>query len=172
MAGRSVSVTVVGGETIAAQLRQVPASVRPLFEEAAKFGREEMAKRAKPHAADKGTLAEAVTYELSGAGVALSARVGIIGRGHGMRSSLGGLAPTVNYGRRAGLAPPVRRIKAWLKSHGFHANPKAIQRLIADRGTQGVFFLEHTAEELGKKLPELIREHERRIEERWARKAA
>ena len=172
MPQRPVLITLIGREAIVAQLRRVPDMLRPLYEDAAKFGREEMAKRAKPHAADKGTLAEAVTYELSGAGVALQARVGIIGRGHGMRSSLGGLAPTVNYGRRAGLAPPVRTIKAWLKSHGFHANPKAIQRLIAARGTQGVFFLEHTAEELGKKLPELIREHERRIEERWARKAA
>ena len=172
MAGRSTTVEVIGGEAIAAQLRHVPDMLRPLYEKAAKFGREEMAKRAKPHAADKGTLAEAVTYELSGAGVALQARVGIIGRGHGMRSSLGGLAPTVNYGRRPGLAPPVRTIKAWLKSHGYHADPKAIQRLIAARGTQGVFFLEHTAEALGEKLPEMIREHERRIEERWARRAA
>jgi len=172
MVERSTTVTVIGGEAVAAQLRQVPDMLRPLYEDAAKFGREEMAKRAKPHAADKGTLAEAVTYELSGGGVALHARVGIIGRGHGMRSSLGGLAPTVNYGRRAGLAPPVRTIKRWLKSHGYHANPKAIQRLIAARGTQGVFFLEHTAEALGEKLPEMIREHERRIEERWARRAA
>jgi len=172
MAAQNTTVTVIGGEAIAAQLRQVPDMLRPLYEDAAKFGREGMARRAKPHAADKGTLAEAVTYELSGAGVALHARVGIIGRGHGMRSSLGGLAPTVNYGRRAGLAPPVRTIKRWLKSHGFHADPKAIQRLIAARGTQGVFFLEHTAEELAKKLPELIREMERELEAKWGRRAA
>ena len=172
MAAQNTTVTVIGGEAIAAQLRQVPDMLRPLYEDAAKFSREEMAKRAKPHAADKGTLAEAVTYELSGAGVALQARVGIIGRGHGMRSSLGGLAPTVNYGRRPGLAPPVRTIKAWLKSHGYHADPKAIQRLIAARGTQGVFFLEQTAEALGEKLPELIRQMERELEAKWGRRAA
>jgi len=172
MAGRSTTVTVIGGEAIAAQLRRVPESVRPLFEEAAKFGREEMAKRAKPHSADKGTLAEAVTYELSGAGVSLSARVGIIGRGQGMRSSLGGLAPTVNYGRRAGAPPSIRRIKAWLKSHGYHANPRAVAALIGQRGTKGVFFLEGAADALGKKLPELIREMEREIEAKWGRKAA
>ena len=161
MAAQNTTVTVIGGEAIAAQLRQVPDMLRPLYEDAAKFGRE-----------DKGTLAEAVTYELSGAGVALQARVGIIGRGHGMRSSLGGLAPTVNYGRRPGLAPPVRTIKAWLKSHGYHADPKAIQRLIAARGTQGVFFLEQTAEALGEKLPELIRQMERELEAKWGRRAA
>lgn len=171
MAGQSVSVTVIGGETIAAQLRAVPSSVRPLFESAAKFGREEMAKRAKPHPADKGTLAEAVTYELSGGGVALHARVGIIGRGHGMRSSLGGLAPTVNYGRRPGRPPSIKRIKAFLKSHGYDMNPRVKQMMIARGGTKGVLFLEGAAEALGKKLPELIREMEREIEAKWKRAA-
>ena len=172
MAERGLTVTVIGGEAIAAQLRQVPTSVRPLFEEAAKFGREEMAKRAKPHAADKGTLAEAVTYELSGGGVALQARVGIIGRGHGMRSSLGGLAPTVNYGRAPGRPPSIKRIRAWLKSHGFHANPRRVQAIIAAQGTKGVFFLEGASEALLKRLPELMRQVEREIESKWGRRAA
>jgi len=172
MAERSVSVTVIGGEAIAAQLRQVPDMLRPLYEDAAKFGREEMAKLAKPHDADKGTLAEAVTYELSGAGVALQARVGIIGRGHGMRSSLGGLAPTVNYGRRPGRPPSIKRIRAWLKSHGFQANPRAVQMAIAARGTKGVLFLEGAWEALGEKLPELIRQMERELEAKWGRRAA
>lgn len=169
MPQRPITVEVIGGEKIARQLRTVPQSVRPLFEEAAKFGRKEMAERAKPHAADKGTLAEAVTSELTTGGGALQARVGIIGRGAGARSSLGGLAATVNYGRRPGRPPSIKKIRAWLKSHGFQASPRAVQRAIAARGTKGVFFLEGAQKALLEKLPELIREAEREIEAKWGR---
>ncbi len=164
-----VEIELKGVKELQRELKQIPDFMPHLFKQLSEYGQQQMRKHAKPHPADKGTLAEAVTHRLRGEGMALEATVGLLGRGHGMRSSLAGLAPVVNWGRRPGKAPSIARITFWLKSHGIPRNPREVQIIIAKRGTKGVLFLEKTEADLKRRLPALLQDAKRRIERNWGR---
>ena len=159
-----------GASAIQRKLRRIPPVMTQLVEDAAKFGRDRMRVHAKPHPADKGTLSNAVTYSLAAGARPLSASVGLLGRGHGMSSSLAALAATVNYGRRPGRPPSIKAIYRWLRSHGYQASATArnVAAEIGVRGTKGVFFLEKAERDLNDQLPKILQDIERQVEQEWA----
>ena len=163
-------VQIIGTEKVQAALRRLPLVIRPLYERAAKYGQGRMKRHARPRYGEPAKLAEGVVYTIKGeAGkpYSLSAHVGFLGRGHGVRSSLGALAPTVNYGRRPGRPPSIAAIHAWLRKSGLHVSPRTTVERIRERGTKGKLFMEHTAEDLAQKLPEIVRQTEAEIQARW-----
>jgi len=161
-----ITITVQGVEKLGKKRQRVPLAARPMFEAAAQYGQARMKIHAKPHPADKGTLAEGVEIELSAGGAPLSAKVGFVSGG-GVRSSLANLAATVNYGRGPGKPPSLQAVRRWLESHGYAANPRDVQKAIAASGTKGVLFVERAADELDKRIPELIEEAIEEIEKGW-----
>jgi len=166
----TVTVELQGLDKLVNKLGHVTDPFGDLVKEAAEYGKKEMKVFALPHPGkDKGTLAEAATYELTGRGVDMTARIGLIGRGHGMRSSLAGLAPVVNYGRRPGKPPPFKAMQRWLKSHGINRSPREVQKIIAAQGTKGIYFLEKTEAALNKALPKMLAESIKRAESAWGK---
>ena len=166
----TLTVEVKGLDELVKKLGHVTDPMGDLIKEAAEYGKKEMKVFALPHPGlDKGTLAEAATYELAGKGVDMTARIGLIGRGHGMASSLAGLAPVVNYGRRPGKPPPIKAIQRWLKSHNIDRSPREVQKIIAAQGTKGIYFLEKTEAALNKELPKMIEETKKRVESAWGK---
>ncbi|MBF8255136.1 MAG: hypothetical protein HW375_43 [Anaerolineales bacterium] len=163
------TVEVTGIPELRTRLSNVLDPIKDLLEDLAKFGQDRMKLYARPHPADKGTLSEAVAYTLAPGTRPLSAKVSLLGRGHGARSSLAGLAPTVNYGRAPGKPPPVLSILRWLRSHGIHANPRLVAMQIMARGTKGVGFLERAYEDLRREAPAIIERTARRIKGDWGR---
>ena len=165
-----MTVEIEGLDKLLKKLDHVTDPMGDLIQEAAEFGKKEMKVFALPHPGlDKGTLAEAATYELAGKGVDMTARIGLLGRGFGMRSQLAALAPVVNYGRRPGKPPPIAAIRRWLKSHHIDRDPRQIQRIIAGSGTKGIYFLEKTEAALNKELPKMIEETKKRVEKEWGK---
>lgn len=171
MPQQAVQIRIIGQENIVRKLERVPFGARQLMEKAAKYGQERMKDYAKPHACDTGALAEAVAIEVEAGPVPLQARIGFLGRGHGMRSSLGALAPTVNYGRRPGRRPSIQAMRRFLRRHGSSLDPRKVAEQIGQRGTRGVLFLEKAERDLRAKLPEIVRETAREIEAMWERAA-
>lgn len=165
----TMTLEVQGLDKLMHKLEHVTDPYGELIEEAAAFGKKEMAVFAKPHPADKGTLAAGVTYELAGKGIDMTARVGLLGRGFGMKSSLAALAPIVNYGRGPGKPPPIKAIQRWLKSHGIDADPRRVQMIIRSGGTKGVYFLEKTEEALNKELPKMLDKAIKKGEAAWGK---
>ena len=162
--------TVVGLQNIEGKLRHLPVVMRPFFERAAKYGQDRMKEYAKPQHSGPPKLAEGVGIDIRGTGgseYSLSAHIGFLGRGFGMRSSLGAIAPTVNYGRNPGRPPSIKGIHRWLRLVGAHVSPRGVQQQIAARGTKGKRFLEQAAEDLSNELPQLVRETELKIRARW-----
>ncbi len=168
----SVTVQIVGLEKLQGKLAHVPNVIKPMLEAAAEYGQKRMRDYAKPHAADKGTLAEGVEIALSAGGAPLSARVGFLGSGQGARSSLANLAVTVNYGRGPGKPPTFKAIQRWLKSHGYQSGGgyvRQVQKAIAAQGTKGVEFVEHAEGDLIKELPKIVAKAAAQIEKEWAK---
>jgi hypothetical protein len=164
-----ITVQIEGVDKLVKKLGHVTDPMGDLIKEAAEYGKKEMKIFAKPHAADKGTLAEAATYELKGKGIDMTARIGLIERGHGMASSLAGLAPTINYGRSPGKPPPIPTIERWGVRHGFIEPGQGyrLAREIRAHGTKGIYFLEKTEEALNKELPKMVNETIKRVEKDW-----
>ena len=164
-----MEVKVVGLIKLENKLRHLPSGIRPFFEKVGTFGQARMAKYAKPHPVDKGTLAEGVEFDIRGEArpLQMETHIGFVGRGFGSRSSMANLAETINRGRRPGKPPSFKAIRRWLKSHHYAANPRAIQRVIAQRGTRGVGFLEKAEKDVRKEIPKLIDEVARAIEREW-----
>ena len=165
----AVRFEVRGVDELRVKLGRVLNPVSEMIKEAAEFGRDRMRLYAKPHPADKGTLAEAAMYTLAPGPKPLSATVSLLGRGHGIRSSLAAIGWTVNYGRDPGKPPPVLSILRWLRSHGYHANPRLVAIQIIVSGTKGVLFLERAEEDLIREVPAIIRRAVARVKEEWRR---
>ena len=166
------AIQIIGLEKVEAALRQLPLGIRPLYVKAAQYGHRRMKEHSRPQYGSPAKLAEGVNYSVIGQShslQSLEAHIGFLGAGHGKKSSLGALAPTVNYGRRPGRPPSIQGIHAWLHLMNIHVSPLTVQQSIRERGTRGKLFLEQTAEELGAKLPQLVRETEKEIEARWPR---
>ncbi|OGT26065.1 MAG: hypothetical protein A2Z17_06865 [Gammaproteobacteria bacterium RBG_16_66_13] len=167
MAGSGFSVEVEGLEKLQRKLGGALTPAKTMIGDLARYVQAELKKGAKPHAADKGTLAEGVKLEMSATGQPLGATVGFFGRGYGARSSMGAIAPTVNYGRRPGKRPSVQAIGRWAKAHGISTNPWVLARNIAREGTKGVLFLEKAEEAGRKKAQEMMGKLAVEIEKRF-----
>lgn len=166
---RDFEVQVIGLQKVEGALRHLPVVLRPFYQRAARYGQERMKEHAKPQhgVMTHMSLAEGVAISIEGSGYGTEAHVGFLGRSHGIRSSLGALAPTVNYGRRAGKPPSITAIRRWLRLMNAHVSPRTTVERIRERGTKGKFFLEQTADELNQKLPEIVRETERDLRAFW-----
>lgn len=171
MPGR-IQVKVIGLQKVEDALRHLPVGIRPLFERVAKYGQWRMKKHAKSSPAATGALAEGVDYDIRQVGsgpYALEAHIGFVGKGYGMRSSLGAIAPTVNYGRRPGKRPAVLAIRRWLRAYPLHVDPRATAARIGQRGTRGTYFAEKAADDLGAALPAMMRKTEAELLARWGK---
>lgn len=154
-----ITVEVKGIERLTRKLDEVPRAVRGIMERATKYGREEAARRAKPHPADTGGLGRTVKFMVDPGPVPLHARI----------YTVSGIAPTVEEGRKPGKPPPVAAIGRWARAHGIAVNPWLLARQIRARGTRGIKFMSGAAEETQKKMGEFMREAVREIEGRWGR---
>lgn len=152
-----IDVEIRGLERLRRKLEEVPQAARELMERATRFAHEEAQRRAKPHAADKGTLAATVKFAIAPGPIPLHARV----------FTASGIAETVESGRRAGQRPPVASIGRWAASHGIATNPWMLAKEIGQRGTRGVKFMAGAVEATQKRMGDFIRETERAIRQRW-----
>ncbi len=157
----------------------------------ANYAKDRIAQYAKPHPADKGTLAAGAKIELASAGEPLGAKIGYLSRGYGMRSSQSALARAVNDGApERGASMSVRKISGmarglgrWGEAHGYISratvtskrgrptpSPEAMALAIsvAQRGTRGVGFMERAQEDTDRKADEMLRQLARELERRWA----
>jgi hypothetical protein len=167
----SIQVEVKGLDKLVAKLGHVQDPLKPLFEKAAKFAHGRVKVYAKPHAADKGTLANAMKYELlGGAGTSLSARVF-------PATPIVGIANTVEAGRKPGKQPSYQRLMQFVQSNGVKmGNAKTVKETayllalwIKAHGTKGVRFMEHAAKDTDKEMPKLVNEAKKQIEADWSK---
>jgi hypothetical protein len=165
-----IQVDVKGLDKLVAKLGHVQDPLKPLFEKAAKFAHGRVQKYAKPHAADKGTLANAMKYELLGGAVKPYARIF-------PATPIVGIANTVEAGRKPGKQPSYQRLMQFVQSHGVKmGNAKTVKETayllalwIKAHGTKGVFFMKHGAEDTTKELPKLVNEAKKQIEANWSK---
>lgn len=168
----SIQVEVKGLDKLVAKLGHVQDPLKALFEKAAKFAHGRVKVYAKPHAADKGTLANAMKYELlGGTGTSLSARVF-------PATPIVGIANIVEAGRKPGKQPGYQRLKGFVVSHNYPLLAalginKAAYKMalgIKAHGTKGVFFMQRAAQDTDKELPKLVNEAKKQIEKDWGKK--
>jgi hypothetical protein len=128
----------------------------------ADYVRGEAKTRAKPHAADKGTLGNVIKVSFAGKGMALSATVA-------PPKSVVGIALSVEEGRRPGKPPPVKAIKRWAVAHGYIQNYYLLAQKIGKQGTRGIHFMAGAAEAGEKKAHELCKSAALKIEQNWGK---
>jgi hypothetical protein len=164
----SLQVEIKGLDKLMAKLGNVEKPIRPLLEKAAKFALAQAQVFAKPHPADKGTLAKGLKFELAAGAVTLHARVFPV-------AAIVGIANVVEEGRKPGKQPPYQALVPFVQSHGVTMGPatgeKAIAYLMAvgikHKGTKGVRFMAKAADATDKKLPGLVAETVKEMEKDW-----
>jgi len=158
MAGTTAEVQ--GLEKLKAKLGRALEPVEEGLAKLAEYIRGEAKTRAKPHAADKGTLGNVIKVSFAGKGMALSATVA-------PPKSVVGIALSVEEGRRPGKPPPVKAIKRWAVAHGIVTNPWLLAQDIKRRGTRGIHFMAGAAEAGEKKAHELCKTAAAAIERKF-----
>jgi hypothetical protein len=156
------TVQVQGMEKLQAKLKQALEPVEEGLAKLADYIRGEAKTRAKPHAADKGTLGNVIKVSFAGKGMALSATVA-------PPKSVVGIALSVEEGRRPGRPPPVRAIGRWAKAHGIATKPWLLAQDIKRRGTKGIHFMAGAAEAGEKKAHDLCKSAALKIEQNWGK---
>ena len=156
------TVEVQGLEKLKAKLGRALEPVEMGLTQLAEYIREEAKRRAKPHAADKGTLGNVIKVSFAGKGMALSATVA-------PPKSVVGIALSVEEGRRPGKPPPVKAIERWAVAHGIATNPWLLAQLIGKKGTRGIHFMAGAAEAGEKKAHELCKSAAIKIEQNWGK---
>lgn len=146
-----------GLEELKGRLDGLKLPIRQMMDDIVRVGHETAKRGAKPHPADKGTLAATVKFELAAGAIPLHARV----------FSKSGIAFTVEEGRRPGKQPPVAAMERWLRSHGISATAWRVVQEIKRRGTRGVHFMQQAKDAMEQRIPELIRKTEAVIRGRW-----
>jgi hypothetical protein len=161
MAGSGIIVTVEGLDALKRKLGGATEPIGAIVREAGIFAREKTAQYAKPHAADTGGLGRKITLQLSAGAVPLSAMI-IPHR------PVRALAEKVEEGGNAFV--PMKPLTRWARRHGY-IGPKEsawhISRLIAQRGTKGVYMFEHAAKDTEGKIKELVGKAAAAIERKW-----
>jgi len=152
----ATTIEVQGIEKLKAKLGRALGPVEMGLTQLAQYIHNEVRRRAKPHAADKGTLGNATKVEFAGKGMSLSAKVYFPSDNMGARRTQG-IAMTVEEGRSPGTPPPVKAIKRWAVAHGITTNPWLLAQLIGKKGTKGIHFMAGAAEAGEKKAHELCK---------------
>jgi len=152
----ATTVEVQGLEKLKAKLGRALEPVEMGLTQLAEYILKEARRRAKPHAADKGTLGNALKVDFAGKGMALSATVYFPPESMAARRTRG-IAMTVEEGRCPGKPPPVKAIERWAKAHGIATRPWLLAQLIGKRGTKGIHFMAGAAEAGEKKAHELCK---------------
>jgi len=158
MAGTTVTLT--GMEKLQAKLKRALDPFEEMLSTLAEFIHQEARTRAKPHAADKGTLGNVIKVSFAGEGVKLSAKVY-------EPKAVVGIALSVEEGRGPGKPPPVASIGRWAKSHGIATKPWLLAQQIKAHGTKGIHFMAGAADAGEKKAKELIGKTAAMIEHKW-----
>jgi hypothetical protein len=164
----NMSVEVKGLDKVLAKLGNIEKPIRPLMEGAAKYALGQAQVFAKPHLADKGTLAKGLKFELAPGPVPLHARVFPM-------PAIVGIANVVEAGRHAGKMPPYQSLMPFVQSHGVRigtaTGAKEIAFLMAmgikQKGTKGIRFMAKAAEATEKKLADLVKGAAADIEKMW-----
>lgn len=107
-----LAASVSGMDRLQLKLKRALEPVERGVAELAEFVKQEAKRRAKPHAADKGSLGNVVKVSFAGEGAKLSAAVDL-------PRSIYWLGTTVEEGRSPGKAPPVAAIGRWAERHGY-----------------------------------------------------
>lgn len=167
MAGTTV--TVQGADELRIKLGRTLQPVEKAIAELAAYVNTEAKRRAKPHAADKGTLGNVIATSLSGGGANIKAEVYVPYESH-----VQGIAWSIEEGRPPDKRPSLARIAVWAFRHGYLANDDlaGVYRLaqrIKSQGTKGVYFMRDAAEAGTKKAQETMANLKIQIEEMWAR---
>lgn len=166
----NITVEVRGVQELQRKLAQVPADAVSFLEEATVFAERVAEAGTKPHPGDLGKLAHGNTIR--------SELVGKPAPREGRVFTHSTVAIEVHEGRKPGRPPPVKAIKRWAGRHNITSSTKGgdqtkaafrIARAIGRKGSKGVPYMEKAAEETQAKLPELVRQAERRVESRWGR---
>ena len=166
-------VEVRGLERLERKLKEVPGAMRDLLERASTYAEERAEDAAVPHPGrDKGVWGrgrEVIKRQMSGGAVPLHASV--------FTRSV--IAIQADEGRRpGGRRPPIRLIKVWAERHGITSSTRGggvnkaafrIARGMARFGSKGIGFMRKGAAATEQKLPEIVRDVARLIEERWGR---
>jgi hypothetical protein len=161
MAGET-TVQLVGAEKLQAKLGRVLEPIEQGLAQLAEYVRQEAKTRAKPHAADKGTLGNVIKVSFAGKGMALSAIVA-------PPRSVVGIALSVEEGRGPGRPPPVKAIGRWAEAHGIATKPWLLAQYIKKHGTKGIHFMAGAAEAGEKKAHDICQAAAIKIEENWGK---
>lgn len=157
-------VEVQGLDKLVGKLGHVTDPVGTLVKTAAEFAHKKVKEYAKPHPVDKGTLAAGMQFELAGQGTSLHARVF-------PAKAIGGIALTVEEGRRGGKPPPIASIERWGVAHDFIVKGQGyqLQQKIRAAGTKGVKMFERAAKETDKALPGMVEATKKKVEQDWGK---
>jgi hypothetical protein len=163
-----IQVDVKGLDKLVAKLGHVQNPLKPLFKKAAQFAHGQVKKYAKPHAADKETLADGMKYELLGGAATPYARIF-------PATPIVGIANVVEAGRKPGKQPRYQSLKGFVVSHNYPllavlgVNKAAYKMALGIKahGTKGVFFMQHASEDTQKEMPKLVNEAKKQIEKEW-----
>lgn len=124
-------------------------------------------KAARPHPADKGTLARMIHSDSQDGGKTVVVAP---------ETKIRGLAATIEEGRAPGKRPPYGSIKKWMLSHGIIQGVRgdskyvrAMRERIATVGTKGVGFMAAGAEAADRALKHGIPQAEDEIRKAWDR---
>jgi hypothetical protein len=174
-------------EELKGKLQGLLAPVQDALRYLGTFVQEEAKRRAKPHPADLGTLANVIAVDFSGGGENMKVEVYVPEDTRQMRG-FAGIARTIEEGRAPGNAPPIGAISRWAIAHGYataptevvgqrygrfsyaHVSPE-IWRMVMDikaHGTKGVYYMKGAADAGSKKAVELMAALKTEIERRWA----
>ncbi len=166
-------VEVRGLERLERKLKEVPGAMRDLLDRASSYAEEQAEDAAVPHPGrDKGIWGrgrEVIKREMSAGAVPLHATV-----------FTRAVIPIVaDEGRRpGGRRPPIRLIKVWAERHGITSSTRGgglstaafrIARGMVGFGSKGIGFMKKGAAATERKLPEIVRDVARLVEERWGR---
>lgn len=154
-----VTVKVFGSEELHFKLTEgVPKPVKRMMFHIRGAALKAAKEEAKPHAVDKGTLANSIK------GAARTARIENLSARIWTNLPV---AVQAEEGRKPGNPPSLAATKRWAKRHGISTHPAMLRKQMKKRGTRGIHFMEKAGDKTRGRLSEFIAEAEAGIKAEW-----